>query len=217
MTTALPPSLTYGVFKGEIIQAITDTDLDIDDLPDRVGCTGFVTLTPTVTSVKMIVEEITLFLKPIILPLDDNGQFYGVAIATDNLSMNPHDWNYIVSTSVAEGSIASFPLNIPTDSVQDYTAETAVDAGTGVFVTKGEPGRGIVSASALNGELFFEMSDGTTLPPIAYPMGGIPEPHAYSHAAGGYDPVTPESIGAPTLAELEPVVPFVLTFDNALI
>lgn len=139
--TALPSVLTYGRFKGEFLKAVTDTDADTDLLPDRVPATGSVTLTPTVTSVKLVAEKITMFLKPITFKLDkDTGIFDGFALATDCLAMNPHNWNYVVSAAIDGEQLDTFALDLPTGAVKDYSTASPVLESNGVFITQGEPG-----------------------------------------------------------------------------
>ena len=224
MTTALPASVTYGVFKGQVLRAVADTNADSDLLPDKKGCTGYFLATPTVPYVTLGDDEIVLFLDPIKIELDKvngTGTFQGTLIANDNPAMNPPDWGYIVSSVLDGGAvIKSFPLSVTTNSVRDLTKASPVIESNGVFITKGDDGASIASAEVIDGQLVFTLDDQTVLAPVPLVgmggSGGYPVAHAASHAIGGSDILTPAAIGSPSLADLEPPVDLNQLVLNAL-
>lgn len=146
MTTVLPNEVTYGTITGSLMLAVGDSG-DPDTLPDRwpLPPGSKITFTPSVPRVLFAGPGKVIIPRPIVVPTPaDTETFTGAftvdLVATDNPAGTPIDWHYNVTVEIPDVPTWTFPVMVPTGSVQDLTAVMPVDHDGPIPIIKGPPG-----------------------------------------------------------------------------
>lgn len=148
MTTALPTQITYGTFKGKLIDAINTGAGEVSS-----AVTGTVTATPQVKSVNISAALVVMLPRPVTVTLDANGAFTMQLVATDDPALSVLNWAYQISFQLTNGdALAPFLVQIPGGAAVDLSTANPVSTGGGVAITQGNPGpAGPIGPPGVNG------------------------------------------------------------------
>ncbi len=136
MTTALPTQVTYGTFKGKLIDAINTGAGEASR-----AVTGTVTASPAVNSVNIPAALVVMLPRPVTVTLDANGAFTMQLVATDDPALSIINWAYQISFQLGNGdALAPFLVQIPGGSTVDLSTANPVSTGGGVVITQGPAG-----------------------------------------------------------------------------
>jgi len=136
MTTALPTQVTYGTFKGKLIDAINTGAGEVSR-----AVTGTVTASPAVNSVNIPAALVVMLPRPITVTLDANGAFTMQLVATDDPALSIINWAYQISFQLGNGdALAPFLVQIPGGATVDLSTANPVSTGGGVAITQGPAG-----------------------------------------------------------------------------
>lgn len=136
MTTALPTQVTYGTFKGKLIDAINTGGGEASR-----AVTGTVTASPAVNSVNIPAALVVMLPRPVTVTLDANGAFTMQLVATDDPALSIINWAYQISFQLGNGdALAPFLVQIPGGSTVDLSTANPVSTGGGVAITQGPAG-----------------------------------------------------------------------------
>jgi len=136
LTTALPTQVTYGTFKGKLIDAINTGAGEVSQ-----AVTGTVTASPAVNSVNIPAALVVMLPRPVTVTLDANGAFTMQLVATDDPALSVLNWAYQISFQLGNGdALAPFLVQIPGGSTVDLSTANPVSTGGGVAITQGPPG-----------------------------------------------------------------------------
>jgi len=136
VTTALPTQVTYGTFKGKLIDAINTGAGEVSR-----AVAGMVTASPAVNSVNIPAALAVMLPRPVTVTLDANGAFTMQLVATDDPALSIINWAYQISFQLNNGdALAPFLVQIPGGSTVDLSTANPVSTGGGVAITQGNPG-----------------------------------------------------------------------------
>lgn len=136
MTTALPTQVTYGTFKGHLIDAVNTGAGEVSR-----AVTGTVIATPQVNSVNIPAALVVMLPRPVYATLDATGAFTMQLVATDDPALSVLNWAYQISFQLNNGdALAPFLVQIPGGSTVDLSTANPVSTGGGVAITQGPPG-----------------------------------------------------------------------------
>jgi hypothetical protein len=136
VTTALPTQVTYGTFKGKLIDAINTGAGEVSS-----AVTGTVTASPAVKSVNIPAALTVMLPRPVTVTLDATGAFTMQLVATDDPALSVLNWAYQISFQLNNGdALAPFLVQIPGGSTVDLSTANPVSTGGGVAITQGNPG-----------------------------------------------------------------------------
>jgi len=136
VTTALPTQVTYGTFKGRLIDAINTGSGEVSR-----AVTGTVTASPAVNSVNIPAALVVMLPRPVTVTLDANGAFTMQLVATDDPALSIINWAYQISFQLGNGdALAPFLVQIPGGSTVDLSTANPVSTGGGVAITQGLAG-----------------------------------------------------------------------------
>jgi len=136
VTTALPTQVTYGTFKGKLIDAINTGAGEVSS-----AVTGTVTASPAVNSVNIPAALVVMLPRPVTVTLDANGAFTMQLVATDDPALSVLNWAYQISFQLNNGdALAPFLVQIPGGTSVDLSTANPVSTGGGVAITQGLPG-----------------------------------------------------------------------------
>ena len=136
MTAPLPTQVTYGTFKGKLIDAI---NTGAGELSRAV--TGTVTASPAVNSVNIPAALVVMLPRPVTVTLDANGAFTMQLVATDDPALSIINWAYQISFQLGNGdALAPFLVQIPGGATVDLSTANPVSTGGGVAITQGPVG-----------------------------------------------------------------------------
>jgi len=148
VTTALPTQVTYGTFKGRLIDAINTGAGEVSQ-----AVTGTVTASPAVNSVNIPAALLVMLPRPVYATLDATGAFTIQLVATDDPALSVLNWAYQISFQLNNGdALAPFLVQIPGGTSVDLSTANPVSTGGGVAITQGPAGpagpQGIPGAGA---------------------------------------------------------------------
>jgi len=136
VTTALPTQVTYGTFKGKLIDAINTGGGEASR-----AVTGTVTASPAVNSVNIPAALVVMLPRPVTVTLDANGAFTMQLVATDDPALSIINWAYQISFQLGNGdALAPFLVQLPGGSTVDLSTANPVSTGGGVAITQGPAG-----------------------------------------------------------------------------
>jgi len=136
VTTALPTQVTYGTFKGKLIDAINTGAGEVSR-----AVTGTVTASPAVNSVNIPAALLVMLPRPVTVTLDATGAFTMQLVATDDPALSIINWAYQISFQLGNGdALAPFLVQIPGGSTVDLSTANPVSTGGGVAITQGPVG-----------------------------------------------------------------------------
>lgn len=148
----LPSQLTYGRIRWTVIGLDTDTEADLDDLPDVVAINGRAYVTPDVDRDAILgqglVVPTTILTKRTEL-LIVNGHLQDKAgntdvklLANDSPGINPTGWSYTIEYALDDGyTFGSFSFTLSTNELVDLTEEIPLGTPSpGVIELAGPPG-----------------------------------------------------------------------------
>jgi len=136
VTTALPTQVTYGTFKGKLIDAINTGGGEVSR-----AVTGTVTASPAVNSVNIPAALVVMLPRPVTVTLDATGAFTMQLVATDDPALSIINWAYQISFQLGNGdALAPFLVQLPGGSTVDLSTANPVSTGGGVAITQGSQG-----------------------------------------------------------------------------
>lgn len=148
----LPTQLTYGRIRWTVIGLDTDTEADLDDLPDVVSINGRAYVTADVDRDAILgqglVVPTTILTKRTELLIisgrlqDRAGNTDIKLLANDSPGINPTGWSYTIEYELDDGyTFGSFSFTLTTDELVDLTREIPLGSPSpGVVQLIGPPG-----------------------------------------------------------------------------
>ena len=188
---------TTGLIVGRFLSAVGDSPDDTDQEPELVPMSGTVTLTPAVSSVKIVEgapEPVTVTMAPITAQLDAQGYLSrngqrGVRVLASDGPVNPKDFTYTVTFSLSLGSgmaavkFPQFPIQVLTGGVVDLTVVAPVSSSQGSPMVQGV---GVQDVTVQNGELVFLLTNGAETRAVLPALSGEAAVNVSSDGQGGY-------------------------------
>lgn len=169
MTNTLPSNASYGIVKGRFLLAYAD-GIDADLYPDGAAAKGSIMFTPSAANIKDWTASpvpVTMLPATVECVLDSEGYLLGKdgsrgvrLLATNDPDLNPGDWTWRVDYFLTDQDDTP-TRGIPTHHIEvpGFTGENEVDltivapvqAGDGVFYTRGQDGDSAYQVDVNNG------------------------------------------------------------------
>lgn len=146
-----PANVSTGRIHGTVLQWLVDSG-DPGSVPD-VGPFGSAEIKFTAAiPYALHGSSGTLFVPtPDAIPLEPDGSFDVLLVATDDPDINPTGWTYRVDINAIGAAIPSFDIEVPSDSDRLITELVPVASSAGVLTTQGPPGPSAYDVAVANG------------------------------------------------------------------
>lgn len=155
----IPQDAAFGRLSGQFTQVVADS-ADVGDEPDFIPAQGSIVFTPEFSGVVRYPSDpiMSAIPKSIEVPLDANGAFEEVFLATD--VGNPSGWTYKVTFNISGVSLSPFSIDMPSGSDRILNSFLPTGSSNGVLTLQGP--QGLQGIQGIQGEQGIQGIQGET-------------------------------------------------------